>query len=279
METTARLVLMSDLHDCHIDWYGVPTAERMERLVRQYRAYAAACPVDHIMMLGDYSLDFWQWDVKGSWLREGVSNTRHFVRTYADRLGTPYTMIPGNHEQYGEALFYEMTGCHRRASLSVGGAAFILADSFGRDLDPREHSDGTYAPMDVAWIRAEMDRYPGQRVFLCAHFFDLERESEAFARLVREEDRIVGLFQGHTHRCDVVPLGPAYGDKPLVQTGQFSYSHATGHPGNGFWGWRELILTPTGAVTHYYTPANDCVIDGAVYHHAAGRQDAFTWRF
>ena len=279
MNDTIRVVLMSDLHDCHIDWYGVPTAARMERLVAQYRAYCAAQAVDHTLLLGDYSLDFWAWNEKGSWLRAGESRTAHFVTEYAARFPTPVTMIPGNHEQYGEALFRRFTGCARRTSLAVGPAAFILADSFAGDLDPTSHSDGTYVPMDVGWIRAEMAKYPDKRIFLCAHYFDLQKESDAFRQLVREEARLVALFQGHTHECSVVPLGEAYGGKLLLQTGQFSYSHTPGHPGGGFWGWRELTVSPDGAASAYFTPQNDAVIDGVPYRHPAGRQDAANWKF
>ena len=274
MNDPVRVVLMSDLHDCHIDWYGIPTRERMERFVAQYRAYCAAYPVAHTLLLGDYSLDFWQWNTKGSWLREGVSNTAHFVRHYAARIPTPYTMIPGNHEQYGEFLFRRLTGFSRRGSIVVGGALFVLADTFSGNLDPTAHSDGTYVPADVGWIRAEMARRPGLPVFLCAHQFAYQTESEAFRQLVREEPRIIALFQGHTHECSVIDLGEEYGNKQLAQTGSFSYNRA-----GGFWGWRELLLTPDGAQSRYFMPENDAFLDGTPYHQPQGWQDEVSWQY
>lgn len=274
-QTETRILLASDLHDCHIDWYGVPTQQRLHRLMEQLRDSCAQNPAAYALLLGDYSLDFWQWDIGGSWLREGVSNTAHFKQHYAALLPCPYAMIPGNHEQYAEADFRRFTGFKRQSTVAVGGAVFLLLDTYAGDLNPSEHSDGTYTPVDVDAVRAELDRYPGKPCFLCAHAFDLEREGAAFQELVRDE-RIVALFQGHTHLSACIPLGPAYGNKVIVQTGHYSYSGEK-DPRRCFWGWRELRLRPGHAESWYYTPENEAVLDGAPYRHPAGRQDEIAW--
>ena len=48
--------------------------------------------------MGDYSLDHWAWNVKGSWLTEGKSYTKQFLETYLKELPAPHFMLPGNHE-------------------------------------------------------------------------------------------------------------------------------------------------------------------------------------
>lgn len=270
-----RIILASDLHDCHIDWYGVPTQQRLNRMMEQLRASCAQTPADYALLLGDYSLDFWQWDIGGSWLREGRSNTRHFVENYASRFPCPYTMIPGNHEQYGEEAFRRVSGFPRQSTVAVGGVVFVMIDTFARDLDPKAHSDGTYAPVDAGAVRAEMEKHPGKKCFLCAHHFDLEQEGDAFRALLLDE-RVVALFQGHTHRSACIPLGAEYGGKCIVQTGNYSYSGEK-DPRRCFWGWRELRITPGRAVSWYYTPENDALLEGAPYHHAEGRQDRIEW--
>lgn len=270
-----RIILASDLHDCHVDWYGVPTEQRLGNMVEQLRTASFEEPVDTILLLGDYSLDFWVCDIGGSWLREGKSNTQHFMEHYASRLPCRYAMIPGNHEQYGEAAFQRITGFRRQGTVVTGDVVFLLLDTFSRNLDPREHSDGTYTPVDTAAVRTELEKYPGKKCFLCAHYFDLEKEGESFRELVRDE-RIVGLFQGHTHRSACIPLGEEYGGKYIVQTGNYSYSSEK-DPRSSFWGWRELRIIPHHAASWYYTPENDALLDGAPYHHAEGRQDEIEW--
>ena len=115
-----RFLIASDIHLCHLDWYGVPTEERMVRFVHHVQEEYAKDPFEAILLLGDYSLDHWKWNIKGCWLTEGKSNTRTFAQSYVaqlEKLGVPIVMIAGNHEQYGEALWTELTGYRRRDHL------------------------------------------------------------------------------------------------------------------------------------------------------------------
>ena len=45
-------------------------------------------------------------------------------------------MIAGNHEQYGDAKWREITGFPRSFTVECGNYVFILWDSYGADLDP-----------------------------------------------------------------------------------------------------------------------------------------------
>ena len=274
-----RFLIASDIHLCHLDWYGVPTAERMARFVRHVEEEYQKDPFEALLLLGDYSLDHWKWNIKGCWLTEGKSNTRTFAQTCVSqlqKLGVPIAMIAGNHEQYGEALWTELTGYRRLDHLVCGDFLFILPDTFGVDLDPTEHSDGAYCPAQIDFIRETMARYPEKKVVLCAHHFAPERESEELRTLVREDDRILCLFGGHVHRSSVVELGEDWGNKALLYTGNYSYN--TGKEANAeasFWGFRDLIVDGDTLLSRYITPENRAVIEGQEIFHAYGMQDIY----
>lgn len=153
MKKEKRIIIASDAHFCHIDWYGVPTRERIERMARDLNAEYERDPYEFILFLGDYSLDHWKWLIKGSYLARGICNTTDFINTCCCDLPTPYYMIAGNHEQYGDAKWREITGFPRSFTVECGNYVFILWDSYGADLDPTEHSDGTYTPMDIEGMR------------------------------------------------------------------------------------------------------------------------------
>ena len=274
-----RFLIASDTHWCHMDWYGVPTEERMARFVRHVEEEYRKEPFEALLLLGDYSLDHWKWNIKGCWLTEGKSNTRTFAQVCVARLkqlGVPIAMIAGNHEQYGEALWTELTGYRRRDHLVCGDILFILPDTFGGDLDPTEHSDGTFCPTDVAFVQACMAQYPDKKVVLCAHHFAPERESEEFRRLVREDDRILCLFGGHVHRSNVVELGEDWGNKALLYTGNYSYNNGKeADAENSFWGFRDLVIDEDTLTSRYITPENSAVLEGKEIHHPYGIQDEY----
>jgi len=274
-----RYLIASDIHWCHIDWYGVPTEERMARFVRHVKEEYEKEPFEALLLLGDYSLDHWKWNIKGSWLAEGKSYTKVFTdRVVAPlkELGIPLAMIAGNHEQYGEVLWHAITGYARRDYVVCDDVLFILPDTFGTELDPTEHSDGKYLPADVAYIREIMAKYPDHRVILCAHHFAPAAESEEFRALVRDEERILCLFGGHVHKSDVVELGDEWGGKALLYTGNYSYN--TGkeeHAQVSMWGFRDLYLSEDTLLSRYITPENVITLCGQEIVHPYGVQDVY----
>jgi hypothetical protein len=150
-------------------------------------------------------------------------------------------MMAGNHEQYGDELWNKLTGYHRNDHLVVGNILFILTDTFGGALDPSFHSDGTYCGANVNEIKNLMERYPDKKVILCSHWFDIALESENFLELLRNESRILCLFCGHNHKSCVTNTGDTNGGKPIIYTGNYSYSgeknNVTCLPG-----YRRLII-------------------------------------
>ncbi len=275
-----RLILMSDIHYCN-EWYGITPEMKREMLCtdleREYEQY----PYDAILLLGDYSLDHWAWNTKGSYLTQGISDTKRFVGHCLPRMaprGVDVRMIAGNHEQYGEALWQDLTGFNRRDHLVCGSVLFILLDTFGGDLDPIEHSDGTYVGVNMADIRAIMLRYPDKKVILCAHWFDMEQESEEFRSFIAQEDRILCLFCGHNHLSKIISTGEKYGNKPIIYTGHYSYSGEK-NPVHCLNGYREVLITEEGITSKYIVPSHTYTMRNVKFTTEYAEQDAIEIKF
>lgn len=241
---------MSDLHYCQEEYGGISRDEKAERILKFIQDEHEKAPFSAILFLGDYSLDHWAWNVKGSWLTEGKSYTKQFVETYLKELPAPHFMLAGNHEQYGEELWKSITGFSRSGEVVVGDYLFVLWDSYGADLDPTEHSDGTYTPIDVAKVREAMARHPDKKVILCSHFF-VPTLTEEECALIRD-DRIVCLCMGHTHFTGVNMLSEEYGCKLVLQTGSWG---GTGSSGRWPWGGRDMYLEDGCVTSSYIVPA------------------------
>lgn len=267
-----RILLTSDIHYCDMRWHGLDTKTIMTRMIDALQAEYNKEPYDLLLMLGDYSLDHWGWRPYGCYINSGVSYTEKFVKEIVPHLPCPSYMIPGNHEQYGNEKWKALTGFERRTAIPYHDSLFILLDNYDADLDPTEHSDGTYTQSDVVYIREQMARNPKARfVFLCAHEFLMDKESTEFKTMIREDERIVALLAGHTHLSQVIPLGEECGNKMLLRTGQFSYSDDIK---NSRWGWREIRFEDDGSISSaYITPPSDMMIDGAISHSDGGRQN------
>lgn len=263
-----RILLLSDLHYCQDEYGGISRNEKAERIIRLINEEHQKDPFAMILFLGDYSLDHWAWHTLGTWLTEQKSYTKLFFDQYLQNLPAPFYMLPGNHEQYDEAQWQQITGFRRSAEYVIGDYLFILWDSFGANLNPTEHSDGTYTPPDVDQILQIMSQYPEKKVILCSHSFQPTLTPEESA-LIRDP-RIVCLFQGHTHLTDVRTLPEEYGSKKLIQTGGWA---STAPSGATPWGVRDLYLEEDRICSGYIIPSQKLVHRGNEYTVAARYQD------
>ena len=83
MSKTYRVLFSSDIHCTHLaHWYGVDNDTRMQLWLDSVLAEHARQPIDLLLFLGDYSLDFWECCTCGSWINEGVSTTERFFKEY-----------------------------------------------------------------------------------------------------------------------------------------------------------------------------------------------------
>ena len=260
-----RILLSSDIHCTDLqEWYGVDYRTRMEHWVQAVKSEHAANKIDLLIVNGDISLDFWIHG--GSVLEKGEGTSGIFINDYLSRLpeDLPVFVLPGNHEQYGDEKWLALTGNHRQGYRVLGGRVLIFLDTFGGALDPQNHHDGVYTGADVAYIEELMEKYPSGDVYLIAHYFDTAKESAAFKRLVKENDRIKALFAGHTHKSGVIDLGAEWGNKTIAQTGNFAYFKDSAS--QSFWGFRELIISADAAYSQYILTESDATVDGVKTH-------------
>lgn len=244
----SRILLLSDLHMCDNESYGYSQRQRLEMLVEDIYSENEKEKIDLILMLGDYSLDFWC--NIGSYIEKGISYTKIFLDEFVGRMPCPTYYIPGNHEQYGHEKWQEMMGAPRESFAVVDDSVFVLLDNYALDLDPTEHVDGTYSYANTEYIKELLGKYPDKRFFLCAHHFEYNNETEEFKNLVKNEERIEALFAGHRHTKEAVCLGRGYGNKFLFRTGQYVWLTDCSHE-HTRWGFRDLKIYDNGFKTEF----------------------------
>lgn len=256
-----RVLLTSDIHCTDLEtWYGVSNEDRLERWLRAVREEHEKQPFDLILIPGDISLDY---HADRTPFDKGYSTGYVFMKMYASRLpkGVPVLVTAGNHEQFPETVWQKITGNPRQCHAVLGDHTFVMLDGFRQALKTTYDSSDEYSPADVDYICGLMDRYPQNQVWLVSHYFDMDLESERFRALVARDSRVRGLFMGHTHEHQILPLGPEYGGKVIAQTGNFSYTMSGAHRG-GFWGFRDLVIREEQAVSSYIMVESQVVLEG-----------------
>ena len=253
-----RVLLSSDIHCTDfVLWYGWQNEDRLERWLSFVNREHERDPFDLILLLGDYSLDFWM--DGGSWLDKGHSDAAKFMNRYASRLpkDVPLVVIPGNHEQYSDSEWVEITGNHRQESIVLGDCVFVLLDNFKTLEEVGHRNDGIYKPLDADYFRHAAAENPDKNIFLLAHYFNTEADGDVIRCLEAECGRIIGLFQGHTHRNTVIHENGV----AIAETGNYSYTSMEDKVST-FWGVRDLVIENGHAVSRYIIDENRASLDG-----------------
>ena len=243
-------MLLTDVHYCHINWYNTDTVERLNAMCDNIKKSYDEKPFDAIMCLGDYSLDFWAWDIKGSYMNTpSVSNTDNYMKEIYPKLPLKAYMIPGNHEQYGNDKWKEITGFDRQFAVVYGDYVFAMCDTFAGDLDPKDHNDGVYSGVDTEFLKEVLKNHPDKKIIICAHDIYQMAESDEFKKLVCENMNIICAFAGHTHKSDIKVFGEDWRNFAVFYCGNYSYAsnYVEDKPE---WGWRILDLNK-GFSTEY----------------------------
>ena len=244
-----RVLLVTDIHYCAKTWHGADRDTRAEALVAALKRQMEETPYDMILCLGDYSLDFWAWEEGGSYVNTPhVSFTKQFVDRYVPRFPAKAYLIPGNHEQYGCEAWRQITGFSRQFAVCCGDTVFAMCDTFGGDLDPAVHSDGTYTGIDTAFLRQVLEKHPDRQVILCMHDLIPEKESEEARALIRSNPRIRCAFAGHVHISETILLDDSWRNLPLIHCGDFSY-----HLGSPRLNWGFQLLDLNQGLTTWYS--------------------------
>ena len=158
-----------------------------------------------------------------------------------------------------------LTGNERQCTYVLGNNTFIMLDSFEAAIG---EVDGPYTQANVAYIKEQMDAYPENNVYLVSHTFPIDEgmggESAEFREILCDE-RVIGLFGGHTHLNTLVQYNETCGNKIQAQTGNFSYTN--GSYDTAFWGFRDLIITEDCAISSYIQVECDVVLNGEERHY------------
>lgn len=261
-----RVLISSDIHYTdQVDCYGIDMKTRMQHWVDSFLAEYEENPIDLLVINGDLSLDYGS--PAESILDTGVSTTKLFIDNYLSQLpeDLPVFIMPGNHELYSDEAWYELTGNHRQGHMVVDNTLFLFMDNYAEGLNPESDHSGIYTATDVDYINEMMSTYPEYDTYIIAHYIDPKAETQNFRKLLAENQRIKGLFSGHTHDSQNIELGEYWGNKTIAQTGHFSYyfSSSTEKP---FWGFRELVIKPDEAYSQYITVESDAIIAGKPEH-------------
>ncbi len=203
---------------------GYTQQQRMDFLLADILAEHEKAPLDAILMPGDLSID--DYDFRNL----PYNYCERFRDEVMAKFPAPTYVQPGNHDSYPDEKWQEMFGTPRQFSVVVGGALFLMADTYN---GPTQGASGSpYTPFDVAWAEAEMAKHPDMPVFICAHYIRWRREGEPFAAFLRNNPRVKALFVGHSHRFETVRMGEEYNNRSMYDIGAYSYyTRAT----NGKW--------------------------------------------
>ena len=192
---------------------------------------------DCILCLGDYSLDFWNYEIGGSYLHTPpMSYTDKFMKTYYPNFPTECYMIPGNHEQYGAKKWKDITGFEREYCLIYGEYIFIMLDTFSVNLDPTENSDGVYSGVNAEFIQYISEKYQDKKIILFAHYFDPKKESKETQDLIIKNTNIQCIFVGHRHISTTVFLDETWRNFPVFFCGNFSYHRSATTDSSDYYG-------------------------------------------
>ena len=238
-----RVVLVTDIHYVPTPYLSTAPDKRMDFLCEDLQKEYENMPYDAILCLGDYSLDFWTGGTGGSYLNSpSVSNTQRFMDKVYSRFLQKAYVIAGNHEPYSEEDWLSITGFPRKYSIVYGDYVFLMCDTFGGELGPKEQSDGVYTGLDADFLKWALKRYKSKKFILCTHDLCPEQESEEVRSIVFENRNILFAFAGHTHKSNTVILTEDWRNLPVFYCGDYSYFPYCKPDSIPEWGLRTLEL-------------------------------------
>ena len=232
--------------------FGYTQREKIDFITRAVREEHAASPLDAVLVLGDLSID--DYDYR----RLPVNYCEKFRNECMSVLPCPAYAIPGNHDSYPDEEWRRVFGVGRQFALEIGGCTFVLADTFAA-VPAHGASGAAYTSADVSFLRRALEEHPAGPVFLCAHYI-ADREDDAdFRAFVAAEERVAALFRGHTHKDRLF----TFGGKPAADIGGYGYD---GRSVNGkyiftvfdpawAWGYEILEWDDDGFFLYHVKPA------------------------
>ena len=245
--------------------FGYTQRQKIDKVTEAVLEEHAARPLDAVLVLGDLSVD--DYDAR----RLPWNFCKKFKEECMDLLPCPAYAQPGNHDSYPNAEWEAVFGYPRQYSVKLGDCVFVMLDTF-RACPGKAGPGAPYNVPDLAFLRAELEKYPTERIFLCAHHFEPGAEAELGA-LMAEYPRICALFRGHTHH-NAVLYPEQYRGLPLVDIGGYAYcgfvvdGKYTFNVFNEDWAWGyEIVEVYEDGVRMYHVkPTMDYKGDNGEFH-------------
>jgi len=198
------------------DAFGYTQKQKVEKIYEAICAEHEKAPLEAVLVLGDLSIDDY------SFRHLPDNYCRRFKEEVMDRLPCPAWAIAGNHDSYPDEMWREVFGYGRQYAVEIGGAVFLMADTF-HSYPATGASGSPYTALDAGFLHENIEAHAGKPLFLCAHHIREGGESDEVREIVRASDTVC-MFRGHTHFDGVIATGEDWGHKPLVDIGGYAYN-------------------------------------------------------
>lgn len=258
------------------DAFGYTQEEKIQAISDDIAAHKARENIDAVFVLGDLSLDDFGYRNLAENYLEG------FKSIFLDKLEQPWYAIAGNHDSYTNDEWKAIIGRDRQYSIKIGGAAFIMLDTFAAE-HAESASGSAYTGIDMDFLEKEIKKYPTEPIFLCSHYYKPSASDYAFTKLLRNNKRIVCMFRGHTHtNVTLAPEEMNY--KCLCDIGGYAYVGDSNLDFSQFdddWAWGYEVLEWNDKEAHIYhvkKPRKYTASNG-VFNFVGAIQDDLTFTF
>lgn len=236
------------------DALGHTQREKIDKITEAVALEHNSSPLDAVLVLGDLSIDdFGFRNLPECWCEK-------FKKECMDTLPCPSYALAGNHDSHPNEAWQRMFGYEREYALEFGDVVFLMLDNF-KALPAHSASGAGFTPTNTDFLCNMLEKYKGKKIFLCAHHFDLQKDSSEFYNTVKSNPDVISLFRGHTHIHKII-TDTLFGNKPLIDIGGYAYMGFCREDGtwdfSSFdesfaWGYQILEIYDDRAVIYHVT--------------------------
>ncbi len=258
---------------------GHSQKEKIKCILDDINAFTANEIIDGILVLGDLSIDDY------SYRNLPENYCEKFMKDCMSHWSYPTYVIPGNHDSYPNEIWKSVFGYDRQYSFKLKDTAFIMLDTFN-DCPAQTASGSAYTGIDVEFLKKELEKYPAERIFLCSHFFPFSRFTDEFIELLNSNNRIICMFDGHTHKNNIFKDERFV--QPKVNIGGYGYQGEKREDGKWYfdryddawaWGYEVLEWNDTQAHVYHVKPARRYEGFNGIFEHPYTIENELTITF
>ena len=253
--------------------------EKLHCILSDINKFTKKEKTDAILVLGDLSIDDY------SFRNLPANYCKKFKDDCLSYFSLPTYVIPGNHDSYPNDMWKEVFGCDRQYSFKLNDMAFIMLDTFN-DCPAFTASGSAYTGVDMDFLEKEMAKYPTERIILCSHFFPLSQMAEEFLALLNSNNRIICLFDAHTHK-NKINIDERF-PQPKVNIGGYGYQGEKREDKKWYfdryddaWAWGYEVLEWNDSEIHVYHVKPERRYEGfnGIFEHPYTIENEYTIKF